>query len=160
MFVRIRNILNAVKIDIELKELQTMFHQGTLVDDEGTNRDYNSSDDEVNFSSSNPISWYQCRKKSSSLRIWDSFFAVVVLITCIWTPLAIVFKDSFYLNEESSINWVFLDSFNNSLWALAFFINLNRVDFASKIETFASKILKRSNNSNLYLIPQKTSKIP
>ena len=70
------------------------------------------------------------------MRVWDSIFSIVVLTTCIWNPLAIIFDDSFHLNEKSDINWVLLDSFNNGLWALAFVINLNRVDFARKIETF------------------------
>ena len=104
--------------------------------DEETNRAYNSSDDEKEKSDKHPISWYQCWIKSYSMRIWDSIFALVVLSTCIWNPLAIVFDDSFHLKEDSDINWVVLDSFNNGLWALAFVINLNRVDFARKIETF------------------------
>ena len=107
------------------------------MDDEETNRAYASEDEELDaLMGSHPTSWYQFRAKSASLRIWDSFFAFVVLYTCIWNPLAIIFKDSFYLDDSSSVNWVVLDSFNNGLWALAFFINLNRVDFARKIETF------------------------
>ena len=104
--------------------------------EDDTNRAYNSSDDEKEKSANHPISWYQCWIKSYSMRIWDSIFALVVLSTCIWNPLAIVFDDSFHLKEDSDINWVVLDSFNNGLWALAFFINLNRVDFVRKIETF------------------------
>ena len=118
--------------------------------DEETNRAYNSSDDEKEKSDKHPISWYQCWIKSYSMRIWDSIFALVVLSTCIWNPLAIVFDDSFHLKENSDINWVVLDSFNNGLWALAFVINLNRVDFARKIETFgeSSKAYLKS-----FLIP-------
>ena len=69
------------------------------------------------------------------MRIWDSFFALVVLFTCIWTPLAIIFKNNFHFGGVD-INWVVLDIFINGFWALAFFININRVDFVRKIVTF------------------------
>ena len=56
-------------------------------------------------------------------------------MTCIWTPLAIIFKETFHEDDNTTVDWVVLDSINNGFWALAFFINLNRVDIARKLET-------------------------
>ena len=67
--------------------------------------------------------------------LWDSFFALVVILNLVWVPLAIVFTDSFHAAEDSSINWVALEMFIQILWLLAFVINLNRVDFQKKITT-------------------------
>ena len=43
--------------------------------------------------------------------LWDSFFALVVILNLVWVPLAIVFTDSFHAAEDSSINWVALEMF-------------------------------------------------
>lgn len=67
--------------------------------------------------------------------VWDSFFALVMMFTIVWVPLAIVFTDSFH-NAEDSINWVAFELFFHGLWLVAFAINLNRVDFVKKIISF------------------------
>jgi len=50
------------------------------------------------------------------------------------TPLSISFPQSFHL-KIGGINWVAFELFMNGLWAIAFFININRVDFVLKIIT-------------------------
>ena len=34
------------------------------------------------------------------MRIWDSFFSIVMLFNIVWTPLAIAFKNDIYLDQE------------------------------------------------------------
>ena len=70
------------------------------------------------------------------MRVWDNFWSLIICYTIIWTPLAIAFEDNFHGDEDSNVNWVALDLFMNGLWALAFFINVNRVDFVLQIVRF------------------------
>jgi len=68
--------------------------------------------------------------------VWDSFFAIIILFNFIWTPLAIAFHHDLYGDETNETKWIALDLFTNSLWLIAFFINLNRVDTVMKIISF------------------------
>ena len=52
----------------------------------------------------------------------------------ILTPLSLSFPDSYH-NNKDSIDWFAFELFMNGLWAIYFFINLNRVDFVLKIIT-------------------------
>ena len=65
------------------------------------------------------------------MKIWDSFFALVIFQNLFMVPLAYVFKDSFDIEgaEDSSVNYKAFDLFINMLWLIAFFINCNRVNF-------------------------------
>ena len=58
---------------------------------------------------------------------------MVVLYNLFWTPVAIVFSEGFHESVEPGINFKVLDLFIQSLWLVAFFINLNRVNFPMKI---------------------------
>ena len=71
------------------------------------------------------------------MKIWDSFFALVILQNLFMTPLAYVFKDSFDIEgaADGSVNYKAFDLFINTLWLVAFFINCNRVNFLLKIVT-------------------------
>ena len=69
------------------------------------------------------------------MRVWDGFFGLVVLMNIIWTPLAIVFQETYHAREDTPVNWKAFDLFIEMLWAFAFFINLNRVDIIRKIIT-------------------------
>ena len=78
--------------------------------------------------------WYQFNTHSFTVQAWDSFFAAIILLNVIITPLSIVFPEHFHEDEEA-IDWLGLELFLNSLWVIDFFINLNRVDFVRKIDT-------------------------
>ena len=152
MFVKLRGCFDSVRAEMELKEMQEILDSRYQTEDDLSHRDYNSSEDEKDNSQSNSqLKWYQFNTSSYSMQIWDSFFALVVLTTCFWNPLAIVFKERFHENEESDINWVLLDSFNNGFWALAFVINLNRVNFKQKIESFEETC--KAYLKSLFLVP-------
>ena len=70
------------------------------------------------------------------MQVWDSFFALVVLENIIVTPLSICFPHDFHHEKNTGMNWLAFEIFLNCLWALHFFINLNRVDFIRKVTTF------------------------
>ena len=102
--------------------------------DENASEDYNS-DDETDRTGDPPLPWYQFNVVSTTIITWDSFFALVVWMNIIWTPLAICFSHEFYEYEESTVDWVAFDLLFESFWWIAFFINLNRVDLVRKIIT-------------------------
>ena len=53
------------------------------------------------------------------MRLWDLFFSLVMLTTLMVLPYAFVFD-----YEEGNALFII----NESIWLLAFFINMNRVD--------------------------------
>lgn len=58
----------------------------------------------------------------------------MVAYTIFWCPVAIIFHEDFHSSEEDdTINFKVFDLFIQSLWLIAFFINLNRVNFPMKI---------------------------
>ena len=91
------------------------------------------------------------------MKIWDSFFALVIFQNLFMTPLAFVFKDSFDIEgaADGSVNYKAFDLFINSLWLTAFFINCNRVNFVLKIVTPYETI--RAYFKSPYLIPDLVS---
>ena len=64
-----------------------------------------------------------------------------------WTPLAIAFHSSIYDGND----WMTFDLFIESLWAIAFFINMNRVDFLRQIVTLEETALRYLKSP--FLIP-------
>ena len=74
--------------------------------------------------------WYKFNVHSSNMKIWESFFALVILFSIIWAPLVIAFQQYF---EGDDIDWDALVLTINGLWGLAFFVNLNRVDVTRHI---------------------------
>ena len=87
------------------------------------------------------------------MKIWDSFFALVILQNLFMVPLAYVFKDSFDIEgaADSSVNYKAFDLFIHMLWLIAFFINCNRVNFVLKIVTPYETI--RAYFKSPFLIP-------
>ena len=94
--------------------------------------------------------WYKFNVDSYTVRVWDSLFAFVILLNIIWAPLAIAFEKDLKQTEEG-VNLNTIYQINNGLWFVAFFINLNRVDFPRHIYSFeeTSKAYLRSP----FLIP-------
>ena len=68
------------------------------------------------------------------MRIWDSFFALIILWNIVWAPLAIAFQHDLY-KPSDDVDWKVLDLIVNGFWLIAFFINCNRVDFVKQIVT-------------------------
>ena len=129
MFVRLRGVTLSVTIDVGKTEFNKMMMDQKDNESGADDTDEFNSDDEQVDHSNPPVKWYQFNVKSSFIVFWDSFFGLIILYNIIWAPLAIAFYDSLYGDDESETNWVALDLFFNSLWAVAFFINCNRVDF-------------------------------
>ena len=102
-------------------------------DEDGTELD---SDEETKVVNNNQTKWYQFNVNSYSMQVWDSFFALVVLENIIVTPLSICFPKDFHNDKTTGMNWLAFEIFLNILWAIHFFINLNRVDFIRKITSF------------------------
>ena len=127
-----------------------MLNQPFETDSDSGDEGYNSEDEQDGVVHRG-LPWYQFNVHSTSMRIWDSFWSLVLLYTIIWTPLAIAFQDNFHGNEDSGVNWVALDVFINVLWFIAFLINLNRVDFMLQIVTFEETW--RAYNSSLFMLP-------
>ena len=67
------------------------------------------------------------------MRIWDSFFAFVVLFAVTFVPLLVVFHDTFHDAKDPVVDFRGLSVFMEILWLFAFFINLNRVDPPKRI---------------------------
>lgn len=98
------------------------------------NQDDFNSDDEREIQEQPQVPWYQFNTHTFTVQAWDSFFAVIILLNVIMTPLSIVFPEHFH-EDEDAIDWLALEMFLNALWVIDFFINLNRVDFVRKIDT-------------------------
>ena len=95
--------------------------------------DHSDLDDKDDLEGGLELPWYQFNVLSFTMRVWDSFFALVVLFTLLFIPIAVVFHENFHDNEETTIDWMALDIFYEALWLIAFFINLNRVNPVLKI---------------------------
>ena len=135
LFVKLRIRLAAVRTDMEMREVREMMDQPLSEDDDSQDEGYNS-DDEQDHKDTTTLEWYKFNIYGSQMKVWDSFFSIVILFNFIWTPLVIAFHHDLYGDETNDTNWVVLDVINNSLWLIAFFINLNRVDSVMKIITF------------------------
>ena len=113
---------------MEKRELAEMLDQpipsdADASDDEG----FNSEDEKDPMASNLPeLPWYQFNIRSTTIKVWDSFFALVVLYNNIWVPISICFSHDLFVDKEN--DWFALDLISHSLWLIAFFINMNRVD--------------------------------
>jgi hypothetical protein len=61
--------------------------------------------------------------------------SLLVFYTIITVPIFFVFNENFYGSPHHKVNWIAVNLFVEIIWALAFFINMNRVDPALKIFT-------------------------
>lgn len=115
---------------MEKRELAEMLNQPIPSDAEASDDEgYNSEDENDDMANSLPeLPWYQFNNQSTTIKVWDSFFAFVVLYNNIWVPIAICFANDLFVNKEN--DWFALDIISHSFWLIAFFINMNRVDFA------------------------------
>ena len=111
MFVRLRHSLNAVKADIEIREINEMLDQQQSDQDSDADGDFDS-DEEFEDAEAKDLPWYQFNTNASTIKTWDSFFAFVIFYNLFWSPVAIIFAENFH--EEpvpSGINFKVLDLF-------------------------------------------------
>ena len=94
MFVRLRRSLDSVKKQAEERERLQLFQQQSQDLSDVDRTDFNS-DDEKEILNTETVNWYQFNTHSSSMKAWDSFFALIVLLNIILTPLTICFRSVF-----------------------------------------------------------------
>lgn len=97
--------------------------------------DYNS-DDEKFLANKTNLPWWKFNTASSTMMVWDSFFALVILTNIILIPISICFAENFHESSEPDIDWTTFGMFMNGLWAMYFFLRINRVDYARKNVVF------------------------
>ena len=118
--------------NMDINELKDLLNQGHY---DEQHEDFNSDDDK-DAESEYDIPWWQFNVHSFSMHVWGCLFAVVVWYALIFVPLACVFHKSFHDNANSQVDWFALDIFNETIWTIQFFINMNRVDPVRKIFKF------------------------
>lgn len=132
--MRIR--LTAVRTDMELREINEMMNQPLSEDGDDSEEEGYNSDDEADHKEIVSLAWYKFNIYGFQMKVWDSFFSIIILFNFIWTPLVIAFHHDLHGDETNGTDWVLVDLLNNAFWLVAFFINLNRVDTVMRIHTF------------------------
>ena len=92
-FVRLRGVIKSVEADIEERQYFEHFDPKNydLTSNENADSESTMSEEEQDVQETQTIPWYQFNTVSFTVKVWDCFFGLIVLVNIIVTPLSICF---------------------------------------------------------------------